>query len=447
MGAGAFRFFRQSSDPVSKADAAYFRGAAWSVFARHKTALSYFDRALILDPSHAEAHCGRGVTFARLGRYSEAIPCYERALELKPDFSNARYGCAVSLIAMKRYAEAMSRLEEVLDQQPDNINARYTSGICRMALGDLGRGLEGLEYRYQMSAWWERKRKAMDFPSQPWRGESLDGKTILVYHNEGLGDALQFSRFVPQLAEHGAKVILHAYPKLLELFRGSIAVDRFITDLDKLPPHDFHCRMMRLPLNFRTSIDTLPASPYLRADRGRVADWGRRLGPRHRPRAGICWAGNKWNFPYDDQRSVLLEALRPLADLDCELISLQRPIPKCDRKALRSMPALIRLGESLTDFAEIAAVIENLDLVIAVDSSIAHLAGSLGKPVWLLLAHTPDWRWLIEGADSPWYSNHRLFRQTAPGDWDGVVADVKQAWVEWLREHRSTALTDWQAAS
>ncbi len=431
MGASAFRFFRQSSDPVSKADAAQLRGAAWSVFARHKTALRHFDRALIIDPNHAQAHYGRGVTLARLERHSEAVPCYGRALELQPDFSNAHYGCAVSLMAMKRYAEAMPHLEKVVAQQPDNINARYTSGICRVALGDLARGLEGLEYRYSMRAWWERKRKPMEFPSPAWNGnEPIAGKTILLYHNEGLGDALQCSRFVPLLAERGAKVVLHAYPKLLELFRGSLAVDRFITDLETLPPHDFHCRLMRLPLIFGTTIETIPAAPYLHADRERVTDWGRRLGPRRRPRVGICWAGNKWNFPYDDERSVLLEALRPLADLDCELISLQRPIPRCDRKALRSMPGLIRLGESLTNFADIAAVIENLDLVIAVDSSIAHLAGSLGKPVWLLLAHTPDWRWLIEGTNSPWYPNHRLFRQTAPGDWAGVVADVKQAWAK-----------------
>lgn len=447
MGAGAFRFLRQSSDPVSKANAAHLRGAAWSVFARHKTALSYFDRALSIDPNHTHAHYGRGVTLGRLDRHTEAISCFEHALALQPDFLDAHYAYAVSLIALKQYAEALPHLEKVTAGQPDNINARYTLGICLMALGDLPRGLEGLEYRYQMSAWWERKRKPMDLPSQPWRGEPLAGKTILVYHNEGLGDALQFSRFVPQLAEHGAKVILHAYPKLLELFRGSISAEKFITDLEAPPPHDFHCRLMRLPLNFRTSIDTMPASPYLHADRGRVADWSRRLGPRRRPRVGISWAGNKWNFPYDDERSVLLEALRPLTDLECDLISLQRPIPRCDRKALRAMPGLMRLGESLTDYADIAAVIENLDLVIAVDSSIAHLAGALGKPVWLMLAHTPDWRWLIEGTTSPWYSNHRLFRQPSPGDWAAVVADVKQACAEFLGKHGSATLTDWEVAS
>jgi len=436
----SFRFFRRTSDSADRSQAStlYNAGKLFSSWGRHQRALECYEGVIEMDPGHARAHYGRGATLARLRRYGEALSGFEHALALQPDFIDAWFGRAVSLATLNRHAEAVAAWDRLLALQPEHVDANYGRGICFLALGDLTRGFAGLEHRSRLP---HSKKHALRFPSPMWRGDSsLAGKTILLYPDGGLGDAIQFVRYIPMLAKRGARVVLRVPKKLRSLLRGMPFVDRVAIDFEPLPPHDFHCPMMSLPQVFGTTIETIPAScPYLRADARRVEAWARRLGPRRRPRVGISWAGNKLHREYNYRRSIPAEALRPLADLDCELISLQRPVPRQDRAALRAMPWMDRLGESLRDFAEIAAVIENLDLVIAIDSAIAHLAGSLGKPVWLLLCHGAEWRWLTGRTDSPWYPTARLFRQTAPGDWPGVVADVKAAWPQWAREQSSVA--------
>jgi len=437
-----FGFFRRTSGSEAEREAksVYNMATALSAWAHHEKALVWYDRALSVDPDHVDAQYGRGASLAALGRHAEAVSCFERAVALRPEFLVAHYGCAASLTALNRHAEAIACYDQVLAREPDHVNANYGRGLCLLALGDLPGGFRGLEYRDRLTHW---KKYALRLGSPAWRGDaSLAGKTILLYPDGGLGDAIQFVRYVPMLAERGARVVLRVPDKLRSLLGEMPFVDRVIADSERLPPHDFHCPMMSFPLIFGTTLDTIPASRrYLRAGPARVEAWAQRLGPLRRPRVGISWAGSNANREYNGRRSVPLERLRPLADLDCELFSLQRPIPKDDRAALRTMPGLNRLGESLTDFGEIAALIENLDLVIAIDSAIAHLAGSLGKPVWLLLCHATEWRWLTNRADSPWYRTARLFRQTAPGDWDGVIADVQAAWPQWVRERTSAAVT------
>jgi tetratricopeptide (TPR) repeat protein len=438
MARSSFRFFRRASDSGdgSQAKALYKVGTMFSAWARHRQALECYEGALASDPGYIEAHYGRAAALAALDRHEEAVSCFERVLAVRPEFLNALYGRASCLTILNRHTEAIACYDQLLALQPDYSDALFGRGVCFLALGDLPRGFEGAEYRKLPP-----DEKPWTPPSQAWWGdEPLGGKTILLHPDGGLGDTIQFVRYVPLLIEKGARVILLVPAKLRPLLSGAPFAADVITSRELLPRHDFHCPMMRLPLVLGTTLDTIPASrSYLRSDPARVAAWGKRLGPARRPRVGISWAGNKLNLG-DSRRSMPLEALRPLADLDCELISLQRPVPKHDRAALRTMPGLNRLGESLTDFAEIAAVIENLDLVIAVDSSIAHLAGSLGKPVWLLLCYGAEWRWLTDRTDSPWYPTARLFRQAAPGDWGGVLAEVKKAWRQWLQEQFSGAV-------
>jgi hypothetical protein len=328
---------------------------------------------------------------------------------------------------LNRHAEAIACYDQVLVRRPDRIDALYGRALCFLASGDLPRGFAGLEYRDRLP---HQKNHVVSFPSKAWWGDvSLANKTILLYLDGGFGDAIQFVRFVPLLANRGARVILRVPAKLSALLRTETSVYQVVREDEPVPSHDFHCPLIRLPLVFGTTIDTVPASRrYLSADAARVAAWRERLGRQRAPRVGLSWAGSKLNASYNARRSIPLEALRFLADLECELISLQQPIPKADRTAMRAMPRLNLLGESLKDFVEIAAVIENLDLVIAVDSSIAHLAGALGKPVWLLLCYAADWRWLTDRKDSPWYPSIQLFRQTKPGDWNDVVEDVQKAW-------------------
>ncbi|HMJ60786.1 MAG TPA: tetratricopeptide repeat-containing glycosyltransferase family protein [Bryobacteraceae bacterium] len=422
-------FFRRSRDSALEGDVPviYNRGTRFSASARHAEALYWYESALAIDPDYANAHYGCGAALAELGRHEEAACCFERAYSLSAEFVNAYYGRAVCLTALNRHAEAIACYDHVLARRPDCVDALYGRGLCLLASGDLPRGFEGLEYRDRLP---HQKSHVMSFPSKAWWGDaSLANKTILLHLDGGFGDAIQFVRFAPLLAKRGARVILRVPQKLLALMRAEPFVYQAVSEDEPLPQHDFHCPLVRLPLVLGTTLDTIPASRgYLRADAARVLAWRKRLGPQSAPRVGLAWAGSKFNRTYNGRRSIPFEALRSLADLDCEWISLQSPIPKADRTAIRAMPRLNLLGESLKDFAEIAGVIENLDLVIAVDSSIAHLAGALGKPVWLLLCYTPDWRWLTDRTDSPWYPSARLFRQNTPGDWSSVVADVKRAW-------------------
>lgn len=430
-----FGFFQRtsSSAPEREVKAVYNMATAFSAWDRHEKALTWYQRALAVDPGHAGGHYGRAASLAALSRHEEAVSGFERALALRPEFLNAHYGCAVALTALNRHAEAIAHFDWVLAREPDHVDANYGRGLCLLASGELPAGFAGLEYRDRLPSW---NKYVVKFSSPPWWGdESLAGKTILLYPDGGLGDAVQFVRYVPMLAERGARVVLRVPDKLQSLLTGMPGVAEVMADFGPVPAHDFHCPMIRLPLVFGTTLDTIPAfGRYLRADPARVEAWAQRLGPRRRPRIGIAWAGSHLNRGYNGRRSVPLEALRPLADLGCDLFSLQHPVPRHDRAAYRSMPRLNRLRES---FSETAAVIENLDLVIAIDSAIAHLAGSLGKPVWLLLCHAAEWRWLTDRTDSPWYPTARLFRQSAPGHWDGVIADVKRAWPQWVREQSS----------
>jgi tetratricopeptide (TPR) repeat protein len=433
-----FAFFRRSTDAVYEGNvqAIYNRGTRFSASAHHAEALCWYERALAIDPGYAEAHYGRGAALAELGRHEEALCCFERAFSLRAEFVNAYYGRAVCLTALNRHAEAIACYEQVLARRPDSIDALYGRALCFLASGDLPRGFEGLEYRDRLP---HQKSHIMSFSSKAWWGDApLANQTVLLYLDGGFGDAIQFVRYAPLLANRGARVILRVPAKLLSLMRAQPSVYRVVSEGEPVPGHDFHCPLVRLPLVLGTTLDSVPASRcYLHADAARVLAWRKRLGPQRAPRVGLAWAGSKRNRFYDGRRSIPLKALKSLAELDCELISLQRPIPKADRIAIRDIPSLNLVGESLKDFAEIAAVVENLDLVIAVDSSIAHLAGALGKPVWLLLCYASDWRWLTDRTDSPWYPSAQLFRQATPGDWSGVVADVNAVWRatrEWIQQ-------------
>jgi hypothetical protein len=256
---------------------------------------------------------------------------------------------------------------------------------------------------------------------------SPSGKTILVHHEQGLGDTLQFIRYVPLLARAGARVVLRLPAALLEIMRTLEGVAQIVSDTDPLPAHDLHCPVMSLPLAFGTTMQTIPAGvPYLRADPARTDRWGACLGTKLRPRIGLVWAGRQ-RPPINYARDLPLAALRPLLQLDAEFLSLQREMAPADSIALASMRGISRHGDALGDFADTAALLANLDLVIAADTSVVHLAGAMGTPVWVMNRYAPCWRWLRGRTDSPWYPTARLFRQTSFGDWAGVVAQIGQA--------------------
>jgi hypothetical protein len=289
-------------------------------------------------------------------------------------------------------------------------------------MGDLRAGWPKYEFRWKVNG----------APANPLRGsgsqwtgaEPLAGKTIMLYPEQGLGDAIQFMRYVPLVARSAARVFMSVHPGLapvLPPFPDNVAV---LANGAALPPFDLHCPLLGLPLAFGTELATIPSGVPIVAPPERIARWAERLRPRHRKRIGLVWAGST-EHKDDRNRSIALARLRPVLDLpETDFVSLQRDLRPGDDAILREHPQIVHPGAELADFADTAAIISLLDLVVTVDTSVAHLAAAMGKPAWIMLPFRPDWRWLLDREDSPWYSTVRLFRQPLAADWDSVVARV-----------------------
>jgi hypothetical protein len=285
-------------------------------------------------------------------------------------------------------------------------------------MGDYQRGLEKFEWRWQA----EQSRQKRNFAQPLWRGsDDIAGKTILLHAEQGFGDTIQFGRYAPLVAARGARVILAVQKPLSRLMSGLAGAADVVTSDEPLPAFDVHCPLLSLPLAFGTRLETIPsATPYLRAPAQSLTHWQERLGPLRLPRIGLAWSGG----PTLRHRSMQLKDLLPLLDVDARFVSLQKDVPAEDATVLKDHSKLLHFGDELTDFSETAALISQLDLVISVDTAVAHLAGALARPVWVLLPFVPDWRWQLNGDDSPWYPTARLFRQDASRAWDKVIARV-----------------------
>ena len=393
---------------------------------RLKEALQDSQRACKLDPGDAGACNGVGDILARLpDRQEEALQWFDRALELEPDFLQALTNKALVLGQLHRSEEAIANYRRLRSLDPDNAEVNISLGHLHLLLGDFESGWAGHEARRKIPSFSAPYPK---FSEPIWLGkETIDGKTILVHVDEGFGDTIQFARYVPMLAERGARVILvvdgPAYPLLSNLAGVSQC---FPFPAHTLPPFDFHCPMSSLPLAFATRLDTIPSgTSYLPAPAAsRVQAWESRLGPHDRLRVGLVWSGNP-NHRNDRNRSIPLRTLSRILDADAAFVSLQKDPRPDDKAFLVESTSILDLTADLTDFTETAALLRCLDLVITVDTSVAHLAGALGCPTWILLPHHPDWRWLLGRDDSPWYPTVRLFRQPKPRDYDSVMDRVR----------------------
>jgi hypothetical protein len=292
----------------------------------------------------------------------------------------------------------------------------------------------GLRKRLEREARWRTADFSPDYPKfsqAKWLGEqsigeSIEGKTILVHVDEGLGDTLQFARYLPLLAARGARVVLVAQDALCTLLSGVSGVSQCIPFSARgYPPFDLHCPLMSLPLAFGTTLATIPPGNYLPPiPAERIQAWEKRLGPRDRLRVGLAWSGNP-RQGNDRNRSMPLQTLAPLLDLDVTFVSLQKDLRPNDKALLGERAEIVDLTADLTDFVETAALVSCLDLVITACTSVAHLAGTLGRPTWVMLPYLPDWRWMLDRADSPWYPSVRLFRQDKARDYAPVVASVR----------------------
>ncbi len=379
-------------------------------------------RALAADPSHAEVLSNRGAALRMLDRYDEAIADYDRALARMPRHADAFNNRAVALAALNRHREAIADYDRALALQPAYARARFNRALSLLVTGDLAGGWRDYEARWEGS---ENAAPRRSFPQPVWDGLApLAGRTLATYAEQGMGDAIQFARYVGLLRARGARVLMEVHAPLKPLLEPLAGAGNAFAFGEPLPAFDAHCALMSLPAAFGTTLRDVPAGvPYIEAPAAHVERWRARIAATPRPRIGIAWSGSP-TLRNDRHRSIPLAAWAPLRGLGATLVSLQKDVRPHDRAALASDPRILHFGDELADFRDTAALATLMDLVISVDTSAAHLAGALGRPVWVLLPFSPDWRWLLEREDSPWYPTARLFRQPRMGDWDGVMARV-----------------------
>ncbi|MCX7383583.1 MAG: tetratricopeptide repeat protein [Alphaproteobacteria bacterium] len=401
---------------VDTAEAWFLRGAAERALRQFPTALQSLERAVGLAPNHAQALLALGNTWADLDDLDRADNMIRRAIAAAPEMAEAQASLGYVLQAQGDLSGAIAACARGIALRPDFARAHWNRATALLLAGDLPAGFAAYEWRRRDALF------AADFrpPDSPeWQGEPLAGRRLLVIAEQGFGDAIQFARFIPMLVALGAEVVVSCPPQLAKLFarlEGNASIAPFG---GPLPAHDMHVFQMSLPLRLGTTLDTIPAPRgYLSADSARepAANSGRRV--------GLAWAGNPAHRN-DQRRSLPTEALAPLAQLPCiDWVNLQLDARGTELALMHRLPPPPR---RIADFADTAALVGSLDLVITADTAVAHLAGALGKPVWIMLPHAPDWRWMLGREDSPWYTAARLFRQERPGDWGGVIARIVAA--------------------
>lgn len=387
---------------------------------RTSEALARFRHALELNPNYAEAHNNLGYALESVGRLAEAGGAYQRAVELKPDYAEAHNNLGGWWQLRGELAEAMRCFERALALKPEFPVARYNRAILLLLHGDLEAGFRAYESR-----WGFLPRRNLAMPQ--WQGEPLAGKRILLHAEQGLGDAIQFLRYAPLAADSGGEVVLEVPAPLVRLAQEIPEVACVVPQGEALPQCDWQCPLMSLPFAFGTRLDSIPARiPYLQAPeaarhKADALDW-----PSSGLRVGLVWAGNP-DHRKDRDRSIPLRILETLFGVpEVNFFSLQVG-PAAAELSQTNSGTTIDLSPHIADLADTAALLEKLDMVISVDTAVAHLAGALGIPTWLMLPFAPDWRWMLGRADSPWYPSMRLFRQPRPGDWPTVIETVRKA--------------------
>ena len=397
------------------------RGVVLTKLDRLDEARADLDLAVKHQPDNAVAHYNLGVTQARQLQFESALASYDRAIEINPHYAEAHNNRGAALNATMRLDEAMAAYDRAVAIDPDYAEAWWNKSLLLILQGHYAEGWAHYEWRLKSDD--KNGHHPLD-----WRGESdINGQKIFIPYEQGFGDILQFCRYLPMLEASGAEIIFEV-PKVLEPVISTL--DCTMTTIrpnEPQPSFDAYCPLMSLPHVFKTSLDNIPAqAPYLKADAKKVEDWREKLGDRTLPRIGLAWSGNAKHLN-DHNRSLALSRLQPILQDHVAWHSMQKEYRPDDEAMLHTLPQITRHETMLADFADTAGLIEAMDLVITVDTSIAHLAGALGKPVWILLPYVPDYRWGLDRMDCPWYPTARLFRQTRIGDWDSVINDLEQA--------------------
>ena len=406
------------------AEAYYKRGNALKNLGQLQAAMASYDQAIARKPDYVYALCNRGVVQQALGLNAEALASYELAITHDPADAMTHYNRALLLQEFSRWDEVIAGYERAISIDPAFADAQYNRSLALLYCGHLEAGWRSYEWR-----WKNARRLGMggvrNFKQPLWLGEqSLDGKRLLLHSEGGLGDTVQFCRYASLAAARGAIVYLEIQAPLRELLSKIEGVSDIIVEGNALPVFDCHCPMMSLPLAFRTTLDNIPppARPLL-IDSSKQARWTSLQAKPGGPRIGLVWSGNPDNTN-DQRRSVRLAELVARLPRGYQYFRLQRDVREEDRAALTSSSFINSVDEDVQDFLHITALCQRMDLVISVDTSLAHLSGTLGRPTWVLLPFIADWRWLRERDDSPWYPTMRLIRQESSGNWNGVFERV-----------------------
>lgn len=419
---------RRPDDPANLNDL----GVALLALRQDAGAVVCFSRALLLRPDDVAMLGNLATVLRRMDRLPEAERVGRRALALEPAHLGSRNNLAATLHAQDRPHEALATLEAAMELDPDDPETNHNRAMILLLLGRLEEAWPHYDHRFLK--WRDTAHYAWLAGADPWRGEPLEGRTILIEVEQGLGDVIHFARYAPLVAARGGRVVLRVWEPLERLMRSLPGVDEVVVATADVPVHDVHCPYLSLPRAFGTTLDTIPAAvPYLFAEAEAGERWAGRIGKEGADlNVGLVWAGSP-QHSRDRQRSPPFDALSPLWAVDgVRWFSLQVGHRASDLRdaADEVRDRVVDLAPDLTDFAETAAAIAGLDLVISIDTAVAHLAGALARDIWVMLPSSPDWRWLREGNRSPWYPTMRLFRQTRDGDWGAVVASVAKALAE-----------------
>lgn len=412
------------------ADAFVFRGSSLFALGKVDAAIASFTQAIALRPNSPAAYLNKANAYLHTGRFALAIRCYEHAIDLQAHYPMAYTNRSVALKGLHRLQDALGSIEKALAQEPNYLDALWNKALTQLLAGNLSEGFSSYLVRWQTEVF---KPVSRQFQKPLWLGESpIAGKRLLVHNEQGLGDSIQFCRFVSQAAQAGAQLIYEVEPALFGLMQSLPGVHTLLRQRDPLPPFDYYCPVMSLPVALGTTLETIPGhGSYLRAAPDKVAQWALRLGKKTSPRIGLAWSGSL-THKADHQRSIALSQLLSALPAGLSYFSLQKELRPTDAAVLGANPQIAHFGDEIQDFSDTAAICQAMDLVIAVDTSIAHLGGALGVPTWVLLPHTPDWRWLLEREDSPWYASLGLIRQSRVNVWGDVLRVVHNRLQQYL---------------
>jgi tetratricopeptide (TPR) repeat protein len=395
-------------------------GRAFQIKSQFDDAVLNYREAVKLNPSDAETYNNLGTALYEKGEIAEAVKCYRKAMELKEDLDTAHCNLGITLHQQGYFDEALLSYRKALLINPELADAHLNMSYILLSRCNFKDGWKEFEWRWKTGEFISQQRA---LPKPAWDGSDIAGKTILLTSEQGFGDVIQFVRYAPLLAGRGAKVIVECLKEMNSLLQTVEGIHQIIVKGKTLPDFDIHCPLLSLPYLFNTTPETIPANiPYLHAGNDLLQIWREKFQPNNdKHRIGIAWAGNP-RHSNDRNRSCQPEIFLPLTENKAvSLFSLQKDSYTVQSDNVIKKMGMIDYTNEINDFSDTAAFIMNLDLVISVDTAVAHLAGALGKPVWLLLPFVPDWRWMLDREDSPWYPTMKLFRQPQPCDWGSII--------------------------